>query len=119
MKLKLIEIPVGYEYNYKYADRKVLEELFLQKETADDVLMMRKGWLLDTSIANIAFKKNDRWYTPSIPLLAGTTWKRMITEGNVIPRTIHSGDLNTFDGFILMNAMMGFDASKIQKIDFV
>ncbi len=118
-KLKLIELPDGYNYDYKYEDRKVLEELFLLKESADDILMMRHGWIMDSSIANIAFEKNRRWYTPSIPLLAGTTWKRMIQEGSLIPRPIHADDLHTFDGFILINAMMRFDASYIQKIDVV
>ena len=103
--LKLIEIPKGYEYRFKYADRKVIEALFPQRGEADDILMTRGGWITDTSIANIAFRKTDRWYTPAQPLLAGTTWKRLITEGKLIPRPIHQSEFDSFDEFRVFNAM--------------
>ena len=103
--LRLIEAPVGYDYSYKYADRKVLEELFAQRGDADEILITRDGWITDTSIANIAFRKGDRWYTPSRPLLAGTTWKRLITNGILIHRPIHKSQLHHFDSFRIFNAM--------------
>ncbi len=103
--LQLIEMPAGYDYSYKYADRTVLENLFSQRRDADDILLTRDGWITDTSIANIAFRKGDRWYTPSIPLLAGTTWKRLVSSGVLIPRPIHQDDLLRFDAFRIFNAM--------------
>lgn len=103
--LQLLEMPADYDYRYKYADRTVLENLFSQRRDADDILITRNGWITDTSIANIAFRKGDRWYTPSIPLLAGTTWKRLISEGVLIPRPIHQDDLLRYDAFRIFNAM--------------
>jgi 4-amino-4-deoxychorismate lyase len=103
--LRLMEAPVGYDYSYKYADRKVLEELYSQRGDADDILITRDGWITDTSIANIAFRKGDRWYTPSKPLLAGTTLKRLIAKGILVPRPIHQSMLHHFDSFCLFNAM--------------
>lgn len=103
--LKLINIPDGFEYHFKYADRSIINQLFEIKGEADDILTMRHGWILDTSIANIAFRKKDRWYTPAFPLLAGTTWKRMIEETVLIPKPIHQNDLKDFDGFKVFNAM--------------
>ena len=103
--LRLIEAPAGYDYRYKYADRKILEDLFSQRGDADDILITRDGWITDTSIANIAFRKGDRWYTPSIPLLAGTTWKRLVSNGILIPRPIHQDDVQRFDAFRIFNAM--------------
>ncbi len=108
-RLQLIEIPDGYDYRYKYADRVVLENLYARREEADDILMTRDGWITDTSIANIAFKKNGRWYTPSIPLLAGTTWKRLITSGVLIPTPIHKSQLGLFESFKLFNAMRAWE----------
>jgi 4-amino-4-deoxychorismate lyase len=110
--LQLIEMPAGYDYRYKYADRTVLEHLFSQRGDADDILLTRDGWVTDTSIANIAFRKNDRWYTPSIPLLAGTTWKRLVSSGVLIPRPIHQDDLLRFDAFRIFNAMNGWDINE-------
>lgn len=107
----LIEAPTGYDYRYKYADRKILDDLFAQRSNADDVLITRDSWITDTSMANIAFRKDDRWYTPSIPLLAGTTWKRLVSTGVLIPRPIHQLDLHYFDAFKIFNAMKGWDNS--------
>lgn len=107
--LHLIEAPSGYDYRYKYADRKILDDLFAQRKDADDVLITRDGWITDTSIANIAFRKDDRWYTPSVPLLAGTTLKRLIADGILIPRPIHQSDIHRYDAFKIFNAMNGWD----------
>ena len=104
-KLKLVEIPPGFDYHFKYADRKIMDELFSKKGDADDILMTRDGWITDTSIANIAFRKNDRWYTPSNPLLAGTTWKRLIQEEVLTPRPLHQSDIDQLDAFKIFNAM--------------
>ena len=109
--LRLIEAPAGYDYRYKYADRKVLEDLFDDRGDADDILITRDGWITDTSIANIAFRKGDRWYTPSIPLLAGTTWKRLVAAGVLIPRPIHYSDIHQYDAFKIFNAMNDWDKS--------
>ena len=103
--LRLIEAPVDYDYSFKYANRKVLEDLYGQKGDADDILITCDGWITDTSIANIAFRKGDRWYTPSKPLLAGTTLKRLISNGILIPRPIHQSELHHFDSFRIFNAM--------------
>ena len=112
--LQCIEIPEGYNYPYKFADRSVIDDLFAQKGIADDILMTHHGYILDTSIANIAFQKNDRWYTPSLPLLAGTTWKRLISTGVLIPRPIHQREIRQFDSFKLFNAMN--DWEEVDKI---
>ena len=111
--LKLIEVPPSFDYRYKYEDRQMIEELFQQKGYCDDILMTRDGWITDTSIANIAFEKEGRWYTPSIPLLAGTTWKRLVNEGGLIVSPIHKTQLERFDSIKLFNAMLGWSVEPV------
>jgi|SRR5690606_15849827 4-amino-4-deoxychorismate lyase len=103
--LKLIELPEGYDYQFKYADRRVLDECFVQKSDADDVLLTRRGMITDTTIANIALRKGDKWYTPDSPLLNGTTRRRLVRDGVIIPRTIHLDELEEFDAFKVFNAL--------------
>jgi 4-amino-4-deoxychorismate lyase len=103
--LKLVDLPSGFDYSYKYVDRRSLDELFARRGEQDDILMLRDGWITDTSVGNIAFCKNDRGFTPAIPLLAGTTWKRLVSSGVLIPRSIHHNDLLRFDAFKIFNAM--------------
>ncbi len=116
-KLKLIEVPDGYDYRFKYADRITIEELYSQRGEADDILMLRNGWVMDTSIANIAFLKYGRWYTPSMPLLAGTTRKRLLFEGKINPQAIHQNELGTFEAYKLLNAMLHFEESPLHSIN--
>lgn len=114
--LACIEVPDAYQYNYKYVDRSVIEGLFEKRNEADDILMLRNGYIMDTSIANIAFEKNGSWYTPSLPLLAGTTWKRLVHEKQLTPRPIHKGDLKEFSRIWIFNAM---HQQKVEGIEFI
>ncbi len=107
--LRLTDVPAALDYKYKYADRHLLEQLYASRGEADDILMTREGWITDTFNANIAFRKGDRWYTPSFPLLAGTTWKRLISEGRLIPRPIQQSELSVFETFRVFNAMRDWD----------
>jgi 4-amino-4-deoxychorismate lyase len=103
--LKLVDIPEGFVYHFKYADRTMIDRLYAWRGDADDILMMRNGWLTDTSVANIAFLKKDRWYTPAQPLLAGTTWKRLVSAGILIPRPIYKDEFESFESWRVFNAM--------------
>ena len=114
--LQLVAAPEGYDYSFKYADRSVIDLLYAQRGAADDVLITRDGYITDTSIANIAFRKDDRWYTPARPQLAGTTWKRLVSEGILIPRPIHQDEVYRYDGFRVFNAMMEWGARE-QRIE--
>ena len=114
--LKAVQIPTNYDYRYKYLDRGMIENMFSQKDGADDILMITHGWVRDTSIANIAFQKKGRWYTPAFPLLAGTTWKRLIAERILIPRPINQTEILTFECFKVFNALNSFEASKASPV---
>ena len=119
--LKMIELPESADYGYKYADRRFIEDLFEKRGTADDILMTRKGWITDTSIANIAFLQNSTWYSPSIPLLAGTTWKRLVSSGEIIPRPIHLREISLFDCYKVFNALNDFgiaEKSSVENINY-
>lgn len=76
------------DYRLKYADRSRLNELFEQRGECDDVLIVRNGFLTDTTIANIALRIGGRWLTPEAPLLEGTTRARLIEEGFVDRKSV-------------------------------
>lgn len=110
--LRMIEVPDDFDYLYKYADRRLLQELYEMRNGADDVLMTRGAWIADTTKANIALRSGDRWYTPSIPFLAGTTWKRLVYKGVLIPRPIHRNDVHRYDAFKTINALNDWDGEE-------
>jgi 4-amino-4-deoxychorismate lyase len=107
-KLKLVESNT-IEYSKKYADRKELDALFLQKGDGDEIIIIKNGLVSDTSIANIAFFDGMLWLTPKKPLLQGTTRARLLENGKIFEKEIRAEDIFNFEKIALMNAMIDFD----------
>lgn len=96
------------EYSSKYFDRNGLNKLFEARDGCDNILIVKNGYLTDTTIANIAFLIDNEWLTPQTPLLEGTTRARLIDEGKIIPAPLNVSDLLKAQKIALMNAMIGF-----------
>lgn len=96
------------EYAMKYANRERLDALFAQRGDADDVLIIKNGFVTDTTIANIAFFDGKRWLTPASPLLEGTTRQRLLDEAKIVEEEIRIQDVARFKQVALMNAMVDF-----------
>lgn len=96
------------EYPLKYSDRAHLNTLYELRGVCDDVLIVKNGLLSDTTIANIALKIDNRWYTPQSPLLEGTTRARLIDEGFLLTAPLTPFDIAKSSSVAIMNAMVGF-----------
>lgn len=116
---RCVEVDDGFDYSYKFSDRKILDEAFDKREDSEEVILIRKGYITDSSKANLAFRKNEVWYTPYFPLLAGTTWKKLVREKKIIPRPIHVDQIKLFDGVRTFNALHLFEAAPEIPIDRV
>ena len=92
------------EYSYKYEDRSQLDRLFGNRGECDDILIIKKGFITDSYIANIVFFDGDKWITPSTPLLKGTKRQYLIDNGIVREEELKLKDLRLFKGFYLINA---------------
>lgn len=97
------------EYQYKYADRTQLEKLYRKRGECDDVLIVKNGWITDTSYANILFLDGGQWVTPASPLLEGTRRERLLKEQKITMRAICPDDLFKFTKARLINAMIRFE----------
>ena len=107
------------EYSLKYNNRNALNTLYLKKEHCDDILILKEGRLTDSSYGNLAFLRENIWYTPDQPLLSGTCRDRLIHENKLIPKSIQLSDLNQFSSFKVINAMRSLEdvtASPIKNI---
>ncbi len=100
------------EYSMKYTGRSSLEQLYSQKEDCDDVLIVQKGRITDTSYTNIVLYNGEKWITPIYPLLEGTCRARLISEGRIHEGDIRVEDLQYYRSFRLINAMLDFDAQE-------
>ena len=97
------------EYAKKSTDRERIDTLFELREECDDILIVKNGHITDTSIANIALYKEGLWYTPTSPLLRGTTRQRLLESGFLHTTDIKVQDLHKYSKIALLNAMVDFD----------
>lgn len=99
-------------YNHKYADRSAIDQLVRQKGECNDILIVKNGWVTDCSYANIVFKSGNKWYTPDTYLLRGTMRESLLETGEIEGQQIKVRDINKFEKFKLVNAMLGFEGQE-------
>lgn len=97
------------DYSFKFTDRKVINHYYDNRGNCDDVLFIKDGLVTDTSYCNILFYDGKKWITPQKPLLQGTKRQQLLDEGRIETRDISPNDLNGFQYFMLINAMLDFD----------
>ena len=99
------------DYALKRTDRSALDACFARRDGADDVLIVRRGLLTDTTVANIALfdPHTARWYTPAVPLLAGTHRSALLSAGVLTPLpALTPESLVRFTRLRLFNALLGW-----------
>jgi 4-amino-4-deoxychorismate lyase len=100
-------------YTHKFLDRSHLENLFAQRGAADDLLIVKNGNFTDTFYANLIFKKENRWFTPTTFLLKGTMRQSLLDTGLIEETSINVSNYNQFQCLKLINSMVGMDGPEI------
>jgi 4-amino-4-deoxychorismate lyase len=100
-------------YNYKFLDRSNLDNLFAQRDKADDILIVQNGLITDSWYANIIFKKAGRWFTPDTYLLNGTMRQSLLDAGLIEEIRIEVSDLKQYQSARLINSMLGMNGPEI------
>jgi 4-amino-4-deoxychorismate lyase len=106
-------------YEFKYKDRKTINRLFDLRKDCDDVLIVKRGYVTDTSYCNIVFRKGKRWYTPWSALLKGTQRQKLLQHNVIMEEDIHLEDIHSFETFKLINAMVEFDGPEIEVSNII
>ena len=97
-------------YEFKYSDRKAIDRLFELRKNCDDILIVKRGMVTDSSFANIVFKRDKKWYTPWAPLLKGTMRSKLLERNIIQEDEIRLKDIYNFETFKLINAMLEFES---------
>ena len=105
------------DYAYKFADRSKLNSLFNLRHQSDDIMIIKNGFITDTSYANIVLKKEGKWYSPSNSLLKGTRIDRYTREGIVTPALLRPSDLPLYSEARIVNAMISIENSPVIPIE--
>jgi len=96
------------DYRDKTTERGILNTLYAQRGTADDILIVRNGLITDTTVANVACLIEGRWLTPATPLLEGTARARLLAEGKLHTADITLAEARAAEKIAVMNALSGF-----------
>jgi 4-amino-4-deoxychorismate lyase len=113
--LKIIEND-SIEYAHKYIDRSAIVSMMQERGICDDILIVKKGRITDSSISNIVFYDGEKWITPEFPLLKGTTRERLLHGKRIFLRDITIGKLKLFSHFRLINSMLDFEEQEMLGI---
>ncbi len=113
--LKLIDSRI--DYPLKALDRSEIDTFFAKRGESDEILLVKNGFVQDTSIANVAFFDGDAWVTPSTPLLEGTTRARYLHAGRLSEKKITKNDIASFSKIAFLNALVDFAIMSIEKTD--
>jgi 4-amino-4-deoxychorismate lyase len=101
------------EYPHKFTDRNKIGTLFNQRQYCDDILIIKNGFVTDSSFSNIIFYDGVNWITPNTPLLKGTMRQFLLDTAEIKAGPVQVQDIPSFKSFRLINAMRAFDGPEI------
>lgn len=97
------------EYAHKFSDRSHLDALVELKGSADEIIIVKNGFISDASYANLIFWDGRDWFTPNTPLLKGVQREKLLKDGIIQEKEIRPSDLPSYQKVALINAMLDFD----------
>jgi 4-amino-4-deoxychorismate lyase len=105
------------DYHLKYTDRQILQELFDQRGSCDDIILIKNGLVTDSFAANLLFYDGRSWFTPSTPLLKGTKRQLLLDQGRIKEKEIRAEDIRTYQKIGLINAMIDFEEMPVVAVE--
>ena len=107
-KIKCYEIN-DFTYSFKFSDRRNIEYFYTKKLDCQDILMIKNGYLTDTSYCNIILFDGFSWFTPEKPLLKGVQREKLLVSKMISKTKIKLNEINDFKQFKLIKAMIKFE----------
>lgn len=92
-------------YTHKYEDRTEIEK-HLSVAKADEILIIKNGFVTDTGFSNVVFFDGTKYFTPSSPLLKGTKRAKLIADGIIQEEEVRTNDIQKFKFVYLVNALL-------------
>ncbi len=94
-------------YHYKFKDRSTLNQLFAQRGAADNILIVKQGYITDSYYANVVFENASGYFTPNTPLLKGIQRQYLLATKQIQEVAIRVEDIKNYKRVHLINAFLG------------
>lgn len=95
-------------YDYKLEDRRDIQK-HLCKTDNGEILIVKNGFITDTSYSNVVFSDFTNLFTPATPLLKGTKRAKLLEIGRIREEEIRLTDLRKYKCVYLINALIDLD----------
>jgi 4-amino-4-deoxychorismate lyase len=116
--LKIVEADT-IDYGFKFENRIPLNNLYEQRGSCDEIIIVKNKMITDASYANLVFKRGEEWITPISYLLNGTMRQYLIEQNKIKCEAIFLADIRKFEKVKLINSMLGFDGNEIPTSQIV
>lgn len=103
--LEVVEAPSHLDYAFKYENRELLNTL-KQNSGSDDIIIVKNGYVTDSSYANLAFFDGAQWLTPDTYLLNGVRRQQLLSKDLIREAPIREEEISSFEKVSLINAML-------------
>ncbi|MDR0355117.1 MAG: aminotransferase class IV [Deltaproteobacteria bacterium] len=109
-KIKTVELAPAdcLDYGHKYLDRRELNEL-KRNSSADEIIVIQKGQVTDSSIANLVFENEKGLFTPKNSLLKGVKREKLLHEGTIVEKVIEVSNIAEYKTIRFINAMIDLE----------
>ena len=87
---------IGFRMNSNTLTARQSIGLYDLRNDCDDILIVKRGMVTDSSYANIVFRRGKRWYTPWSALLKGTMRLNLLERNKIYEEEIRVEDLRIF-----------------------
>jgi 4-amino-4-deoxychorismate lyase len=94
------------EYAYKMEDRSKLMQCLSLRGVCDEIILVKNGFITDTSYSNLAFFDGMDWVTPANPLLNGVRRQALLRQRKIKTANIAPAELSKYEKLSLINAML-------------
>lgn len=105
------------DYSLKSKDRSALQALYEQRGTADDILIVKNGFITDTYFCNVVFEKEGKRFTPITYLLNGTKRQTLLKNRQIEEKAIPASEIKQFERVYLINALIDLEDAVTVEIN--
>jgi len=111
-------VQTDIDYSYKFADREIFSDLEAKAQDRA-IIIVRDGFVTDSTYANLVFFNGELWVTPDTPLLNGVMRQWLLGQGAIVERRIAINDLGSYQSVKLINALRSLVLPPIPLNDII
>jgi 4-amino-4-deoxychorismate lyase len=74
-----------------------------------EIIIVKSGYITDSSFSNLVFEKSGYLHTPETPLLAGVQRENLLNQGIITPKKINLKTVHEYENIYLINALLSIE----------